>query len=120
MASYITDVSILSRVFGTFDTKRLMEWGSPGWTTSRVDISHLKRVFHMEKVYDKRSDTQVLHFGVDAKVGAVLKFNIPLRPGDRFVVKYTITGAQGDGPNSVVVRSPNGKALRINIYASAG
>jgi hypothetical protein len=120
MDSYIADVSVLSKALGTFDRKHLMGWGVPGFTTTEVDISHLKRVFYMETVCERRSSTQELHFGVGQEVGAVLKFNMRLRPGDRFKVKYTITGTQGDGPNSVVVKSPSGKALRINIYASAG
>lgn len=119
MGSYIADVSVLSKVFGTFDIKLLMGWGIPGFTTTGVDISHLKRVFHMETVCDRRSDAQELYFGVGAEVGAVLKFNVPLRPTDRFVVAYTITVSQGDGPNSVLVKTPCGKSLRINIYASA-
>jgi hypothetical protein len=119
MDAYITDMSILSEVFGTFDIKTLMGWGIPGWTTTGAEVSHLKREFHMLKVYTQSSRIQLLNFGPNPEnLCVTFESHEDVRPGDSYRLHYTVTASQGGGPNSVVVRSPSGKALRLNIYST--
>ena len=119
MNSQIIDVSIMSKLFGTLSSEALMEWGIPGWTTTDVEVSHLKRVFRLETIFDKNSNGFTVYFtSPDGERGVIFEYEYPVRKGDQFKMCYTLIGSEGDGPNSVVIRTPSGKALRINIYAN--
>lgn len=121
MESRIVDVPVMSKMFEVFAPGPLMLWGISGWSTISVEVLHLKRVFHMEKIVTKHPGGKILHFGPDQKdLGSVLVFDFNnVLSGDRVTIHYTITATIDGGPGSVQIRDSKGLALRINLYATA-
>lgn len=119
MNSQILDTTILVKVFEAYDENELKQWGLHGFTTRAVEVSSLKRVFWMIKEYTKKENYQKFYFlSPQKEPAAFLTSNISIRPHDTLKIKYIITAFYERGPGSVIIRTPNGKLLSVNIYAT--
>ena len=118
--SEIMDTSVLSEIFSTYSEDSLKDWGLPGFQTTSVQVSHLKRVFVMERVFTASMlNVHAVFISPKKEIAARLATDFPLMVGDKLIIRYAVTAHEGGGDGHVRIRTPGGTYLRVNIYATA-
>lgn len=119
MKAIVVNHLLLGEVFSTFSIAKLAGWGIPEFETTLVQILFLQRVFLMCKEYTQYLPRQILNFrSPNGDIASVITGHIDIRPADTFKITYTITALPDNGPKSILIKRPNGKILRVMLYAT--
>jgi hypothetical protein len=120
MQSEILDHCVLGEVLSSYSEEELKRWGAWDCETLEVQVEGMKRVFKLRfDVLTDADDVSIFFRNPDGEIASRLWAKIYLKKEDWLEITYTVSGHAGGGPDSCLVRSPNGVYLSVNLYSLA-